>query len=150
MALTGVRLTAPVHCAPPQNAPTPAERRTCGPWFGRELDLVAPDVAVVLGGFGWQSLLETLDEQGWALPRARPRRRAQARAVSHQATQGRAHRPRTERWVHRWVHRSCTNPHQSAPDAARSLHRRTHPQPRHLRTGITTLVIGDARIPDVY
>lgn len=101
MALTGVRLTAPVHCAPPQNAPTPAERRTCGPWFGRELDLVAPDVAVVLGGFGWQSLLDTLDEQGWQVPRPRPRRRAQACAVSLQATQGRAHRPRTWRWVHR-------------------------------------------------
>jgi len=73
MTLTGVRLTAPVHCAPPQNAPTPAERRTCGPWLGRELELVAPDVAVVLGAFGWQALLATLDEQGWQVPRPRPR-----------------------------------------------------------------------------
>jgi len=73
MALTGIRLTAPVHCAPPENAPTPAERRTCGPWFGRELELVAPDVAVVLGGFGWQSLLATLGEHGWQVPRPRPR-----------------------------------------------------------------------------
>ena len=72
MTLTGVRLTAPVHCAPPDNSPTPAERRTCAPWFGRELELVAPDVAVVLGGFGWQALLAMLDEQGWQVPRPRP------------------------------------------------------------------------------
>jgi len=73
MTLTGVRLTAPVHCAPPANAPSPAERRTCGPWLGRELELVAPDVVVVLGGFGWQALLATLTEQGWHVPRPRPR-----------------------------------------------------------------------------
>jgi uracil-DNA glycosylase family 4 len=73
VTLTGVRLTAPVHCAPPDNSPTPAERRTCAPWFGRELELVAPDVAVVLGGFGWQALLATLDDQGWQVPRPRPR-----------------------------------------------------------------------------
>lgn len=73
MTLAGVRLTAPVHCAPPANAPTPAERRACGPWLGRELELVAPDVAVVLGAFGWQALLATLAEQGWRVPRPRPR-----------------------------------------------------------------------------
>ena len=73
MSLTGLRLTAPVHCAPPKNAPTPAERTTCGPWLGRELELVAPDVAVVLGAFGWRALLATLGEQGWHVPRPRPR-----------------------------------------------------------------------------
>ena len=40
MVLTGLRLTAPVHCAPPENRPTPAERRTCAPWLGRELEPV--------------------------------------------------------------------------------------------------------------
>lgn len=73
LALTGIRLTAPVRCAPPANAPTPAERTTCGPWLGRELELVDPDVIVVLGGFGWQALLATLQEQGWHVPRPRPR-----------------------------------------------------------------------------
>ncbi|RYV51619.1 uracil-DNA glycosylase [Pengzhenrongella frigida] len=72
MILTGLRLTAPVRCAPPENAPTPAERRTCGPWLGRELELVAPDVVVVLGGFGWRAMLVTLAEQGWHVPRPRP------------------------------------------------------------------------------
>jgi uracil-DNA glycosylase len=27
----------------------------------------------VLGGFGWQALLATLEEQGWVVPRPRPR-----------------------------------------------------------------------------
>ncbi len=73
LRLTGVRLVAPVHCAPPANMPTPEERRRCGPWLGRELELVDPDVAVVLGGFGWGALLATLEEQGWHVPRPRPR-----------------------------------------------------------------------------
>lgn len=72
LVLTGIRVTAPVHCAPPANKPTPSERRTCAPYLGRELELVAPRVAVVLGAFGWQALLATLDDQGWAVPRPRP------------------------------------------------------------------------------
>lgn len=72
LVLTGLRMTAPVRCAPPANAPTSAERRTCGPWLSREIELVAPRVAVVLGGFGWQALLTTLAEQGWDVPRPRP------------------------------------------------------------------------------
>ena len=31
-----------------------------------------PQVAVVLGGFGWVALLATLAEQGWGVPRPRP------------------------------------------------------------------------------
>jgi uracil-DNA glycosylase family 4 len=73
LTLTDIRVTAPVRCAPPDNAPTPVERRTCGPWLARELELVAPAVAVVLGGFGWQAVLATLVEQGWDVPRPRPR-----------------------------------------------------------------------------
>lgn len=74
LTLAGVRITAPVHCAPPANKPTPAERRTCAPYLARELELMAPTlrVAVVLGGFGWQALLATLSEQGWSVPRPRP------------------------------------------------------------------------------
>lgn len=75
MTLTGVRLTAPVHCAPPDNKPLPAERDNCAPFLARELELLAPtvEVAVVLGGFGWQALLAGLSRQGWSIPRPRPR-----------------------------------------------------------------------------
>ncbi|BDO43703.1 uracil-DNA glycosylase [Cellulomonas sp. NTE-D12] len=72
LVLTGIRMTAPVRCAPPANVPAPEERRTCAPWLGRELELVRPRVLVVLGGFGWQAVLTTLSEQGWAVPRPRP------------------------------------------------------------------------------
>lgn len=73
LTLTDIRVTAPVRCAPPANDPTPQERRTCGPYLARELELVRPGVVVVLGAFGWQALLTTLTEQGWAVPRPRPR-----------------------------------------------------------------------------
>ncbi|WP_322645528.1 uracil-DNA glycosylase [Oerskovia flava] len=75
LRLTGIRVTAPVRCAPPDNKPTPAERHACGPYLGREIELLGEvvRVAVVLGGFGWQALLTTLAEQGWSVPRPRPR-----------------------------------------------------------------------------
>ena len=54
---------------------SPAERAACAPYLDRELELLAATarVAVVLGGFGWQALLSTLADGGWAVPRPRPR-----------------------------------------------------------------------------
>lgn len=74
LTLYGVRITVPVHCAPPDNRPTVAERDTCRPWLARELDLLRPTLraVVVLGGYGWQALLPVLDRSGWRLPRPRP------------------------------------------------------------------------------
>ncbi|MGH3566904.1 MAG: uracil-DNA glycosylase [Pseudonocardia sp.] len=75
LALRGTRITAPVHCAPPDNKPTPAERDACGGWLRAELALLSPTLraVVVLGGFGWQALLPVLAGAGWAVPRPRPR-----------------------------------------------------------------------------
>ncbi len=76
LELCGVRITAPVHCAPPDNKPTPDERDRCTTrWVEPELALLAPTVraVVVLGGFGWQALLPVLARAGWAVPRPRPR-----------------------------------------------------------------------------
>lgn len=75
LTLTDLRITAPVHCAPPDNAPTPQERANCSPYLARELELLAPTVrvAMVLGGFGWVALLRTLTELGWTVPRPRPK-----------------------------------------------------------------------------
>lgn len=58
----GVRIVAPVRCAPPANKPTPAERSTCAPWLTAEWRLVAPHVRVLvaLGGFAWQVVLRLL------------------------------------------------------------------------------------------
>lgn len=74
LALRGVRLTAPVHCAPPGNRPTASEARTCRGWLSAELRLLSPRLraVVVLGGFGWRSLLPALDAAGWQTPRPRP------------------------------------------------------------------------------
>ncbi|MFI9075783.1 uracil-DNA glycosylase [Streptomyces sioyaensis] len=74
LELYGVRVTAPVHCAPPENKPTSTERRTCRPWLSAELELLSPHLrtVVALGAFGWQALLPVLGEAGWPLPRPRP------------------------------------------------------------------------------
>ncbi|MGJ6122896.1 uracil-DNA glycosylase [Mycolicibacterium sp. Y3] len=65
MRANGVRIVAPVRCAPPANKPTPAERLTCAPWLLAEWRLVAPYVRVVvaLGGFAWQIAQGLLAEE---------------------------------------------------------------------------------------
>lgn len=74
LELYGVRVTAPVHCAPPANRPTTGERDTCRVWLVREAQLMQPTLrsVVVLGAFGWQAALPALEEAGWSVPRPRP------------------------------------------------------------------------------
>ncbi len=74
LRLIGARVTAPVHCAPPGNKPTPAERDRCSHWLKTELGLLTPTVraVVVLGAFGWQAVLPVLAASGWTVPRPRP------------------------------------------------------------------------------
>ena len=73
--LPDTRMVASVRCAPPANAPTPAERDTCAPWLQAELAMLLPHLksAVALGAFGWASLLTTLAGLGLDVPRPRPR-----------------------------------------------------------------------------
>ena len=61
----GIRVAAAVRCAPPGNAPTPAERSTCQPWLDAEWRLISPHVRVVvaLGGFAWQAALRLVSEK---------------------------------------------------------------------------------------
>ncbi len=75
MELVGTRISAPVHCAPPDNRPTPAERDACVPYLRRELELLRPTLraVVVLGGFGWQAFLPVARAAGWVVPVPRPR-----------------------------------------------------------------------------
>ncbi|WP_216906258.1 uracil-DNA glycosylase [Nocardia noduli] len=74
LRLLGARVTAPVHCAPPDNKPTPDERDRCRHWLRTELELLAPTVRsiVVLGGWGWRALMPVLADAGWIVPRPRP------------------------------------------------------------------------------
>jgi uracil-DNA glycosylase len=66
-----IRIVAPVRCAPPANAPTPAERDTCWPWLGAEWRLVSDRVRaiVALGGFAWQIALRLPGGAGAPKPR---------------------------------------------------------------------------------
>ncbi|MCC9308208.1 uracil-DNA glycosylase [Kitasatospora sp. RB6PN24] len=91
LELYGVRITVPVHCAPPDNRPSSAERDTCRPWLARELELLRPTlrVIVVLGAFAWQALLPVLADAGWQLPRPRPAFGHGAEALISDAVSGR-------------------------------------------------------------
>jgi uracil-DNA glycosylase family 4 len=70
LTLRGVRITAPVRCAPPANKPTPAERDTCRGWLAREIELVWSSVraVVVLGAFGWAAWWPALRAAGVPAP----------------------------------------------------------------------------------
>jgi uracil-DNA glycosylase family 4 len=70
LRLRGVYITAPVHCAPPANKPSPEERDTCRPWLVRDIQLLWPTLraVVVLGGFGWATLWPTLRAAGVPVP----------------------------------------------------------------------------------
>jgi uracil-DNA glycosylase len=72
--LVSVRMTAAVHCAPPDNKPEPAERDACAPWLAAELGLLSSSLRVVvcLGHFAWMALWPQLARQGFQAPRPRP------------------------------------------------------------------------------
>lgn len=67
--LDHVRITAAVHCAPPDNKPTTQERRECAGWMDRELALVSPTVRaiVALGAVAWASTIGVTRRAGWAV-----------------------------------------------------------------------------------
>jgi uracil-DNA glycosylase len=72
--LISARMTAAVHCAPPDNKPTVAERDTCAPWLGAELTALRDDLRVIvcLGHFAWQALWPRLAAVGVGVPKPRP------------------------------------------------------------------------------
>lgn len=72
-SLTGARVTAAVRCAPPQNKPTTQERDNCQPFLAREIALTEPVVIMALGGFAWNSILRTLFQMRYPVPRPRPK-----------------------------------------------------------------------------
>ncbi|WP_322613026.1 uracil-DNA glycosylase [Dermacoccus abyssi] len=75
LELDGVRITSPVHCAPPDNVPTSVEKATCSTWLVRELQLLEPGLrtVVTLGGIAWTQTLGVARRLGWEVPRPAPR-----------------------------------------------------------------------------
>lgn len=68
-------LTASVRCAPPDNRPTPPERRKCQRFLEEEFRILLPQLRciVTLGSFGWDQTFRTLQALGRTVPRPRPR-----------------------------------------------------------------------------
>lgn len=83
--LARVRITAAVHCAPPDNKPTTGEQATCAQWLDEELQLLLPGLAVVvaLGGIAWKAALGAMQRVGCQVPRPRPAFGHGAQAVLH-------------------------------------------------------------------
>ena len=75
LTLPGARIVPAVRCAPPGNAPTPAERDACAPWLRAETTLVWPTVGsvVALGRFAWDAVLRLVRDSGGSVPRPVPR-----------------------------------------------------------------------------
>ena len=83
LALNDVRVVAAVRCAPPANAPTPAERSSCAPWLDAEWRLTGTDVRVIvaLGGFAWQAVLAMIGRAGGSVGTPAPKFGHAARAA---------------------------------------------------------------------
>jgi uracil-DNA glycosylase family 4 len=89
LALDDVVIAGPVRCVPPNDKPSPEERRRCGPYLAHELELIGPRVVVALGAFGWDAVCRTLGEQGWDVPKPRPKFGHGAEVVLRHATSAR-------------------------------------------------------------
>jgi uracil-DNA glycosylase family 4 len=73
LELRGVWITACVRCAPPDNRPTPSERRNCRGFLEREIDLLAGvRVVVALGGYAYRHLMRIFRDRGWDVPSPMP------------------------------------------------------------------------------
>ena len=75
LALNDTRVVAAVRCAPPGNAPTPAERATCAPWLDAEWRLTGAEVRVIvaLGGFAWRAVIEMIRRAGGDVEKPAPK-----------------------------------------------------------------------------
>jgi uracil-DNA glycosylase family 4 len=67
-------VSACVRCAPPNNRPTPDERRSCRPWLEAEIErLPRVRVVVALGRVAYDQVLGLYRDQGLTVPSPRPR-----------------------------------------------------------------------------
>uniref|UniRef100_A0AC61U9B9 Uracil-DNA glycosylase n=1 Tax=Janibacter limosus TaxID=53458 RepID=A0AC61U9B9_9MICO len=83
LTLDGVRIVAPVRCAPPQNKPTLAEKQTCAPWLDADPARSAPFVRSIMcpGSIGWDATIAGVRHAGWEVPVPKPRFGHGARAT---------------------------------------------------------------------
>ncbi len=83
LALLDCAITAALHCAPPQNKPTPDQLRRCFPHLLAEFDALPRLRAVVaLGSIGFAATLRVLRQRGFVLNPERPQFGHGAEAVA--------------------------------------------------------------------
>lgn len=74
LKLFNVRITAAVHCAPPQNKPLTHERDNCFHWLVQEWQALPNcHTIVALGQLAWDAALKLLKQAGHAPPSPKPR-----------------------------------------------------------------------------
>lgn len=75
LKLIGARVTAAVHCAPPDNAPDPLEKQNCSNWLDAEFRLLGRHLQVVLalGGFAWGAAINAAHHAGYQTLRPKPK-----------------------------------------------------------------------------
>lgn len=64
LELRNAYIAAAARCAPPDNKPLPEELANCRPYFERELDLIHPEVILVLGSIAMRAYLGHLKDRG--------------------------------------------------------------------------------------
>ncbi len=74
LELSGIWISAIVHCAPPANKPTADEIRTCASWLDRELDALANlRVVMTFGKLSYDRALKTFEALGAVIAKPRPK-----------------------------------------------------------------------------
>jgi uracil-DNA glycosylase len=63
LELYGVMITAPVHCAPPDNKPLPIEVENCREYMVRTLGMSEWRSILCLGSFAWNQMLKLLGQR---------------------------------------------------------------------------------------
>jgi uracil-DNA glycosylase len=65
LQLIDCAITAAVHCAPPDNKPTPRETANCQAWLNQTVDLLNPRVMLALGQIGFRAAVAQAKRRGW-------------------------------------------------------------------------------------
>ncbi len=69
LVLNDCLITAALHCAPPKNAPTPAQKRNCAPYLVEEIaTLTNLRLVIGLGAIGTTSAIQALVNSGYTFP----------------------------------------------------------------------------------
>lgn len=74
LELRGAFVTAAARCAPPQNKPTRREFDNCRSYLAEEFAILdTTRVVIALGALAWQAVLRLWSDEGFELPRPKPR-----------------------------------------------------------------------------